>query len=59
MDGGIIVSGAKVVATSAAITPLQLHGPELENRGPKTDMSLMFMVPIDAPGLKLICRNIV
>lgn len=51
-DGGIYVSGAKVVATGAALT----HYTYVANvdatpaRGPK------FIVPTNAPGLKLLCR---
>ncbi|HTC08806.1 MAG TPA: 4-hydroxyphenylacetate 3-hydroxylase N-terminal domain-containing protein [Acetobacteraceae bacterium] len=56
-DGGIIVSGAKVVATSAAITHYNYMGQSSKTATEDLDMSLMFMVPIDAPGLKLICRT--
>ena len=57
-DGGIIVSGAKVVATSAAITHYNFMGQSSKTATEDLDMSLMFMVPIDAPGLKLICRTL-
>jgi 4-hydroxyphenylacetate 3-monooxygenase len=56
-DGGIIVSGAKVVATSAAFTHYNFMGQSSKTATEDLDMSLMFMVPIDAPGLKLICRT--
>ena len=56
-DGGIFVSGAKVVATSAAITHYNFMGQSSKTATEDLDMSLMFMVPIDAPGLKLICRT--
>ena len=56
-DGGIIVSGAKVVATSAAMTHYNFMGQSSKTATEDLDMSLMFMVPIDAPGLKLICRT--
>jgi len=56
-DGGIIVSGAKVVATSAAFTHYNFMGQSSKAATEDLDMSLMFMVPIDAPGLKLICRT--
>jgi 4-hydroxyphenylacetate 3-monooxygenase len=56
-DGGIIVSGAKVVATSAAMTHYNYMGQSSKTATEDLDMSLMFMVPIDAPGLKLICRT--
>jgi 4-hydroxyphenylacetate 3-monooxygenase len=57
VDGGIIVSGAKVVATSAAFTHYNFMGQSSKTATEDLDMSLMFMVPIDAPGLKLICRT--
>ena len=53
-DGGIIVSGAKVVATSAAITHYNFMGQSSKTATEDLDMSLMFIVPINAPGLKLI-----
>jgi 4-hydroxyphenylacetate 3-monooxygenase len=56
-DGGIIVSGAKVVATSAAFTHYNFMGQSSKTSTEDLDMSLMFLVPIDAPGLKLICRT--
>lgn len=57
VDGGIIVSGAKVVATSAAFTHYNFMGQSSKTATEDLDMSLMFIVPIDAPGLKLICRT--
>ena len=57
VDGGIIVSGAKVVATSAAMTHYNYMGQSSKTATEDLDMSLMFIVPIDAPGLKLICRT--
>ena len=56
-DAGIYVSGAKVVATSAAMTHYNFMGQTSKTATEDLDMSLMFMVPIDAPGLKLICRT--
>ncbi|HUN44368.1 MAG TPA: 4-hydroxyphenylacetate 3-hydroxylase N-terminal domain-containing protein [Acetobacteraceae bacterium] len=56
-DGGIIVSGAKVVATSAAMTHYNYMGQSSKTATEDLDMSLMFIVPIDAPGLKLFCRT--
>ena len=56
-DGGIIVSGAKVVATSAAMTHYNFMGQSSKTATEDLDMSLMFIVPIDAPGLKLLCRT--
>jgi len=57
VDGGIIVSGAKVVATSAAITHYNFLGQSSKTATEDLDMSLMFIVPINAPGLKIFCRT--
>ncbi len=58
-DDGIIVSGAKMVGTAAALT----HYNFVSNYGP-TDLgqgddshALIFFVPMDAPGLKMISRQ--
>src|SRR6516225_3084564 len=55
-DGGLIVSGAKVVATTSALT----HYNFIANNGAlpiKTkDFAFVCIVPTDAPGLKLFCR---
>ncbi len=56
-DGGLILSGAKVVATSAALT----HYTFLSHHAgiAKSDKSraVMFFTAMNAPGVKLICRN--
>ncbi|WP_430787984.1 4-hydroxyphenylacetate 3-hydroxylase family protein [Actinoplanes sp. G11-F43] len=54
-DAGLVVSGAKVVATSSVLT----HYTFLAHSGlPIKDrkFALVATVPVDAPGLKLICR---
>lgn len=54
-DDGVIVSGAKVVATGSAITHYNFiahYGVPLKTR----EFSLICTIPMDAPGLKLICR---
>ena len=55
-DAGLIVSGAKVVATTSALT----HYNFIANNGAlpiKTkDFAFVCIVPTDAPGVKLICR---
>ena len=56
-DAGIIVSGAKVVATAAALTHYNFMGQSSKAATEDLDMSLMFIVPINAPGLKLISRQ--
>ena len=55
-DGGLIVSGAKVVATTSTLT----HYNFIANNGAlpiKTkDFAFVCIVPTDAPGAKLLCR---
>jgi 4-hydroxyphenylacetate 3-monooxygenase len=55
-DAGVIVSGAKVVATGSALT----HVNFIAHYGPlpiKTkDFALIFALPVDSKGVKLICR---
>lgn len=54
-DAGLVVSGAKVVATGSALTHYNFiahHGLPIKDRR----FALVATVPMDAPGLKLICR---
>ena len=54
-DAGLIVSGAKVVATGSAITNYNFiahYGLPIK----KKEFALICTVPMDAPGVKLICR---
>jgi 4-hydroxyphenylacetate 3-monooxygenase len=55
-DGGLIISGAKVVATTSTLT----HYNFIANNGAlpiKTkDFAFVCIVPTDAPGVKLFCR---
>ncbi|CAM2010733.1 4-hydroxyphenylacetate 3-hydroxylase family protein [Acanthopleuribacter pedis] len=53
-DGGIIVSGAKAVATGSALTHYNFIAQTAQITN--ADMALTFIVPIDAPGVKLLCR---
>ncbi len=56
-DAGLIVSGAKVVATGSALTHynfIGFYGPTPMN-DPK--MALFAMLPMDSKGLKLLCRH--
>jgi 4-hydroxyphenylacetate 3-monooxygenase len=55
-DAGIYVSGAKVVATSAAFTHYNYIGQTAVTATDELDMSLALMVPSNAPGVKMICR---
>ncbi len=55
-DNGLVVSGAKVVATGSALT----HYNFIAHYGPvplqKKEYAIICTVPMDAPGVKLICR---
>lgn len=55
-DAGLIISGAKVVATGAPQTQYVFVG---HAGGPATrkEFALSFIAPISAPGTKLICRT--
>jgi aromatic ring hydroxylase len=55
-DAGLVVSGAKVVATGSAITHFNFishYGLPLKEK----EFALVATVPMTAPGLKLICRT--
>ncbi|WP_243718178.1 4-hydroxyphenylacetate 3-hydroxylase N-terminal domain-containing protein [Actinomadura sp. 7K534] len=54
-DAGVVVSGAKVVATASALTHYNFiahYGLPIKDRR----FALVATVPMDAPGMKLICR---
>ncbi|GEL17521.1 4-hydroxyphenylacetate 3-hydroxylase family protein [Pseudonocardia asaccharolytica] len=54
-DNGVVVSGAKVVATGSAITHFNFlahYGLPIKKR----EYALVCTVPMGAPGMKLICR---
>lgn len=54
-DAGIYIKGAKVVATGSALTHANFmahYGPPLQ----KKEFALNIIVPMDAPGVKLLCR---
>jgi len=60
-DRGIYVSGAKMVATASALTHATFvavnSGTAVRmEAGRDEDMALVFIVEMDAPGMKLICR---
>jgi 4-hydroxyphenylacetate 3-monooxygenase len=55
-DNGLVVSGAKVVATGAPVTQhvyVSHVGAPIRDRS----MALVFFAPVDAPGVKLIARG--
>jgi len=56
-DKGLIVSGAKVVATGSALTNYNFIGFYGATPLNRPEMALFAMVPMNTPGLKLICRT--
>ncbi len=55
-DAGLIVSGAKVVATGSALTNANFvahHGLPIKDKR----FGLVFTVPMGTPGMKLFCRS--
>lgn len=55
-DAGIYVSGAKVVATNSALTHYNFLGQSMGAEISDPSMVVMFMAPVNTPGIKLICR---
>jgi 4-hydroxyphenylacetate 3-monooxygenase len=55
-DAGIYVSGAKVVATGAAVSHWNFVGQTAASATDDDLSALMFLLPVGAPGCKLICR---
>ncbi|WP_223635504.1 4-hydroxyphenylacetate 3-hydroxylase family protein [Planococcus sp. 4-30] len=58
-EDGIVVSGAKMVGTAAALTNYNFvanYGPK-ELGGGDISHALIFLVPMNAPGLKMISRQ--
>jgi 4-hydroxyphenylacetate 3-monooxygenase len=55
-DAGIYVSGAKVVATNSALTHYNFLGQNMGQDINDDSMVVMFMAPMNTPGIKLICR---
>lgn len=56
-DAGVIVSGAKVVATSSVFTHYNFLGQNAATATTDPDLAIMFIMPMDAPGVKLFCRT--
>lgn len=55
-DAGIVLNGAKVVATGSAFTHANFiahHGLPIK----KKEFAVVCTIPMGAPGLKLLCRN--
>ena len=55
-DAGIYVTGAKVVATGAALTQWNFVGQSGTTATEDNNMAVMFFLPVGAEGCKLICR---
>lgn len=55
-DAGIFVSGAKVVATNSVLTHYNFLGQNMAQEINDPSMVVMFIAPMDTPGIKLICR---
>jgi 4-hydroxyphenylacetate 3-monooxygenase len=55
-DAGIYVSGAKVVATSSALTHYNFLGQNAAMPINDSDLAVMFIAPMNTPGVKLFCR---
>src|SRR5213594_4393501 len=55
-DAGLIVSGAKVVATGSALTHYNFIAPFGLLPSKKKEFALVCIAAIDTPGVKLICR---
>src|SRR3954447_9862012 len=57
-DAGVYVSGAKVVATNSALTHYNFLGQSgAAFSAHDTDLAIMFIAPMNSPGVKLICRT--
>jgi 4-hydroxyphenylacetate 3-monooxygenase len=55
-DAGIYVSGAKVVATNSVLTNYNFLGQNMGQEITDPSMVVMFIAPMNTPGIKLICR---
>ncbi|HEX4407850.1 MAG TPA: 4-hydroxyphenylacetate 3-hydroxylase N-terminal domain-containing protein [Xanthobacteraceae bacterium] len=55
-DAGIYVSGAKVVATNSALTQYNFLGQNMGQEITDPAMVVMFIAPMNTPGIKLVCR---
>src|SRR5262245_7205605 len=55
-DAGLIVSGAKVVATGSALTQYNFVGQYSTLPLQREEFAVVFVLPMGAPGLKLLCR---
>ncbi|MDT3381675.1 4-hydroxyphenylacetate 3-hydroxylase N-terminal domain-containing protein [Labrys neptuniae] len=56
-DAGIYVSGAKVVATSSALTHYNFLAQSSATVTEDPSLSVMFILAMNAPGVKMFCRT--
>jgi paerucumarin biosynthesis protein PvcC len=59
-DDGIVVSGAKMLATGSALTHATFvaqNSAVILDKDKAKDFAIVFISPMDAPGTKLICRS--
>ncbi|GIH17129.1 4-hydroxyphenylacetate 3-hydroxylase N-terminal domain-containing protein [Rugosimonospora africana] len=56
LAGGVVVSGAKVVATGAALSQVSFVGQSGSSDSADPEMAIMFMMPMNSPGCTLVCR---
>jgi len=55
-DAGVYVTGAKVVATNSALTHYNFIAQNMSGDIDHEDFAIMFIAPMNAPGVKLFCR---
>jgi 4-hydroxyphenylacetate 3-monooxygenase len=55
-DAGLVVSGAKIVATGSALTHVNFIAHPSSVPVGRKEFAVTFMAPMDTPGVKLICR---
>lgn len=55
-DAGLIVSGAKNINTNAALTHYSFVGSDGGSFVKTKQMAILFLTPLNAPGIKIICR---
>lgn len=55
-DAGLVLSGAKVVATGSALTHANFVAHPTTTQIKTKEFAAVFIAPMDTPGVKLICR---
>ncbi|EFE66600.1 4-hydroxyphenylacetate 3-hydroxylase N-terminal domain-containing protein [Streptomyces viridosporus] len=54
---GIVIRGARLLSTLAPVANEVFVGPYAPRRPGQEDYALVCMLPLDAPGLKIVCRQ--